>query len=106
MSDPNGPGIYLMIDFDWPKPSEVDHGKKARRLHDAVQGKTWIKEVVAASGGVGAGPQSSWIFWLADYAALDRLLRANEDEVSKAYRAFFSAMPRVVEKIREEVAFE
>lgn len=98
-------GIYLMIDFDWPNPFEAEHGSKARKLHDVVQGKSWIKEAVAASHGVGTGPASSWIFWLENYTALDRLLRDPNDEVSKAYSDFFTLMPVVNAKIREEVLF-
>jgi hypothetical protein len=98
-------GIYLIVEFEWPRPFSLEHAQKARKLHDVVQGRTWIKEVVAASGGLGDGPPSIWIFWLPDYAALDRLLRNQEDPVSQAYTAFFSEMPVVKDKIREEVAF-
>jgi hypothetical protein len=99
------PGIYLCIDFDWPQPFQPEHGQKARKLHDVVQNQNWIKAVVAASGGIGAGPTSTWIFWLADYAALERLLRDPENDVSRTYQDFFSQMPVVVDKIREEVHF-
>ncbi|MBI1281672.1 MAG: hypothetical protein GC179_26335 [Anaerolineaceae bacterium] len=98
-------GIYLMVDFDWPNPFEQAHAKLARHLHDVLQNKSWIKESVAASGGVGGYEDSSWVFWLENYAALDKLLRSSTDEVAQAYRAFFSAMPHVTEKIREEVQF-
>ena len=98
-------GIYLIIDFDWPNPIQSDHAKLAHRLHDVVQGKTWINEVVAASGGVGGQQDSSWIFWLENYAALDKLLRDDGDEVAQAYKTFFSIMPFVTEKIREAVTF-
>ena len=98
-------GLYLIIEFEWPQPFSQDHAKRARQLHDVVQENAWIKEVVAASGGIGEGPQSIWIFWLANYAALDRLLHGADDPVSQAYLAFFSEMPVVRDKIREEVAF-
>jgi hypothetical protein len=98
-------GIYMMIDFDWPQPFEQAHAKLARRLHEMVQGKTWIRESVAASGGLGGTEDSSWVFWLENYAALDKLLRDENDEVAQAYKSFFSAMPVVTEKIREEVQF-
>jgi hypothetical protein len=98
-------GIYLIIEFEWPRPFSQEHAQKARKLHDVVQGQEWIKEVVAASGGLGDGPPSIWIFWLPDYTALDRLLRNQQDPVSQAYLAFFSDMPEVKDKIREEVAF-
>jgi hypothetical protein len=101
----NHAGIYLIVDFDWPKPLSADQPKKARRLHDLVQNQSWIKEVVAASGGIGHAPVSTWIFWLENYAALDRLLRDEEDEVSQAYIAFFAEMPHVTKKVREEVVF-
>ena len=105
MSEKTRPGIYLIVEFDWPSPFNSEDGKKARHLHDVTQGQTWIHETVAGSGGLGEGPSSIWIFWLENYAALDRLLHDKEDEVSKAYVDFFSSMPKVVEKIREEVAF-
>jgi hypothetical protein len=54
---------------------------------------------------LGEGPGSIWIFWLENYAAFDRLLRDKTDEVSQAYIDFYSAMPRVVDKIREKVVF-
>jgi hypothetical protein len=94
-----------MIDFDWPKPFQPELGAKARQLHEIVQGQSWIREVAAASGGIGAGPSSSWIFWLENYAALDRLLRDQEDSVAQAYDAFFSAVPVMKEKVRQEVIF-
>lgn len=105
MSEQKHPGIYLIVEFDWPQPVTQEVGKKARRLHDVVQNHTWIRETVAGSGGLGSGPGSIWVFWLENYAALDRLLREKSDEVSQAYIDFYSAMPRVVDKIREEVVF-
>ena len=98
-------GIYLIVEFEWPRPFSQEHAQNARKLHDIVQNKTWIKEIVAASGGIGQGPQSVWIFWLPDYAALDILFHDTEDPVQQAYHAFFSEMPVVKDKIREEVAF-
>ncbi|MBK8901050.1 MAG: hypothetical protein IPM53_07700 [Anaerolineaceae bacterium] len=98
-------GIYLIVEFEWPRPFSQEHAKNARALHDVVQNQEWIREVVAASGGLGDGPPSLWIFWLPDYACLDRLLRNQEDPVSQAYNTFFSQMPIVKDKIREEVAF-
>jgi hypothetical protein len=105
MNDVEPPGIYLIVHFDWPSPFERSHGENARHLHDVVQGRTWIKEVLAASGGVGRGPSSVWVFWLQSYSSLDRLFRDQEDEVAKAYAAFFSEMEGVVDQIREEVRF-
>lgn len=98
-------GIYLIVAFDWPRPFSKEHAQKARKLHDIVQDKTWIREIVAASGGIGEGPSSLWIFWLPDYAALDILFHDTEDPVHEAYHAFFSEMPVVKDRIREEVAF-
>ncbi|MGD2027516.1 MAG: hypothetical protein PVI99_06835 [Anaerolineales bacterium] len=99
------PGIYLIIEFDWPQPFEDEHGKLARALHDAVQEKDWIKESAAASGGVGGRRSSLWVFWLESYAALDRLFKDREDPVSQVYTAFFSKMAAVEDWIREEVYF-
>jgi hypothetical protein len=105
MNDEPKPGIYLLINFDWPEPFANEHGVKARKLHDVVQGVSWIKEVVAASGGIGGGQESVWIFWLENYAALDRLLQDDDDEVAQAYRSFFTEMVAVEERIRQEVVF-
>jgi hypothetical protein len=65
----NQAGVYLISDFDWPRPMTADQPKKARQLHDLVQNQSWIKEVVATGGGLGSGPSSIWIFWLENYAA-------------------------------------
>lgn len=98
-------GIYLFVDFDWPKPFQPEYGAKAKALHAAVQDGGWIREVVAASGGIGAGPSAIWVFWLENYTALDRLLRDREDSVAQTYQSFFSQMLTVTERIREEVIF-
>ena len=105
MDNPRQAGIYLFVDFDWPKPFQPEYGAKARTLHTATQDGGWIKEVAAASGGVGAGPSSVWVFWLDSYSALDRLLRDQENPVAQAYQSFFSQMLTVTEKVREEVVF-
>ena len=104
MADHNT-GIYLIVEFDWPKPFEKDHGKLARELHDAVQDRDWIRESVAASGGIGGNRSSLWIFWLESYASLDRLFNDREDPVSRAYLGFFSQMAAVEDYVREEVYF-
>ena len=105
MSDLRQAGIYLFVDFDWPKPFQPEYGAKAKALHAASQEAGWIREVAAASGGIGAGPSSVWVFWLESYAALDRLLRDRENPVAQAYQSFFSQMLTVSERIREEVIF-
>lgn len=105
-SEGSHPGLYLIVDFDWPEPLLPEAADKARHLHKVVQGQSWIREVVAASGGVGGGPRSTWIFWLENYAALDRLLHNPADEISKAYNNFFSAMPVVLDKVRDQVLFK
>lgn len=97
--------IYLLVQFNWPRPFDPEHGQMARALHEALQGQTWIEEVVAASGGIGGGPSSLWIFKLANYAALDRLFHEEEDPVAGAYRAFFGEMVDVQDMVREEVIF-
>jgi len=105
MSEKQSPGIYLIIEFDWPNPITREQGQNASNLHEILKGHTWIKESVAASGGIGGGAACIWIFWLKNYAALDRLLHDKSDKVCQAYLAFFSEMPTVNEKIREEVVF-
>ncbi len=101
----NPAGIYLIVEFDWPQPIEPDHAKKARRLHDVLQGREWIREMVAGSGGIDESPESLWIFRLESDTALDYLLHDANDEVSQAFTDFFSLMPVVNQKIREEVVF-
>ena len=105
MEDANTPGILLLVEFDWPKPFEPDHGRAARALHDAVVGQGWIREIVAGSGGLGDGPGSVWVFRLENYAGLDRLLREQQDPVHQAYVKCFTIMENVVERVREEVIF-
>jgi hypothetical protein len=98
-------GIYLIISFNWPRPYKPEYGQKARALHDVLADKDWIEEVLAASGGIGAGASSWWIFKLENYAALDRLLHDQDDPVAAAYASFFSEMEDVQDMIREEVLF-
>jgi hypothetical protein len=99
-------GIFLIVEFDWPAPFEKEHARLARELHQAVQDQEWIKENMAASGGIGGGRSSLWIFWLENYAGLDRLLHDREDPVSQAYRTFIAQMSSVKDTIREEVVFQ
>lgn len=98
-------GIYLIVEFSWPSPTEAELAQKAAHLHRVLQNRDWIQEVVAASGGLGGELGSLWIFRLENYAALDRLFHDRTDEVSQAYMDFFSRMPRIQDKIREEVLF-
>jgi len=97
--------IYLVVEFDWPSPFEPEYGQRAKELHSSVQGHEWIKKVLAASGGLGSGQSSNWVFWLENSAALDRLFSDRENQAGKAYRSFFSTMDNVSDKIREEVRF-
>lgn len=105
MTDTPKPGIYLCIDFDWPDDVTQEQAGKAYKLHTLTKDNTWIREVVAGSGGLGGTQGSTWIFWLENYAALDRLLRDKNDEISQTYTSFFSEMKNVTDKIREEVVF-
>ncbi len=97
------PGIYLIIEFDWPQPFEDEFGQLAADLHRSIQEHDWIEEVFTASGGVGGDLSSMWVFWLQDYAGLDRLFKDRSHPVSLAYNDFFSQMSGVHERIREEV---
>lgn len=97
--------IYLIVEFDWPASLEPEVAQKAAHLHHVLQDQTWIQEAVAASGGLGGDHGSMWIFRLDGYAALDRLFHDKSNEVSQAYLDFFSCMPRIADKIREEVIF-
>ena len=105
MAEQSSQSIYLIVEFDWPSPMKPELVQRARDLHQIVQNQAWIEEVVAASGGLGTGPSSIWIFRLESYAALDRLLRDRSDEVSRAYVGFFSEMANVEDRIREAVIF-
>lgn len=97
-------GIFLIVQFNFPRPFDPEYGAKAKSLHQVLEGQDWIEEVLAGSGGIGAGPSSIWVFKLGDYSALDRLF-SGEDPVSKAYVDFFSVMEDVTDMIREEVVF-
>ena len=105
MSEQAARGIYLIVEFDWPNPVETEVAQKAAHLHTVVHNQSWIREVVAASGGLGGDHSSLWIFWLENYAALDRLFHDRSNEISQAYLGFFSRMSRVQDKLREEVIF-
>ena len=105
MTETKKPGIYLFIHFNWPAEISPELAKAARALHDEVVAADWIEEAVAASGGIGSGPSSVWVFHLRNYAALDRLLTDTEDPVAEAYRNCFSQMQDVSEEVREGVAF-
>jgi hypothetical protein len=96
--------IYLIVQFSFPKPFQPEYGIKAKALHQAMDGLDWIEEVFAASGGLGKGPSSMWVFKLVNYTSLDRLFHG-DDPVSKAYIDFFSVMDDVRDTIREEVLF-
>jgi hypothetical protein len=105
MSAIQSPGLYLIVEFNWPQNFTPEDAEKARVLHERLQGQDWISEVLAASGGIGQGGSSIWIFGLQDYAGLDRLLMMPEDPVSKAFVGFFSRMADVSERVRQQVLF-
>ena len=96
--------IYLIVLFNFPKPFLSEYGEKAKALHQALLDQVWIEEVFAASGGIGGGPSSMWVFKMDGYASLDRLF-AGSDPVSKAYVDFFRTMEDVQDMVREEVLF-
>lgn len=98
-------GIYLIVNFNWPQNFTKEMGDNARKLHEALMAADWIQETLAASGGLGSGPSSLWIFRMEAYADLDRLLHDRDDPVSQAYLAFISDMVDVKESIREQVVF-
>jgi hypothetical protein len=99
------PDLYLIVEFNWPENFTREDTEKARILHERLQGQEWIEEALAASGGIGYGGSSMWIFRLRNYAGLDRLLMMTDDPVSKAYIAFFTRMADVTEKVRQQVIF-
>ncbi len=105
MENPETGGIYLIVEFDWPKQIDSELAQKAHLLHKLTQDASWIREAIAGSGGLGGELGSIWVFWLENYAALDRLFQADADPISQAYRAFFNQMSRVHDRIREKVRF-
>ncbi|MGD2057812.1 MAG: hypothetical protein PVF85_11905 [Anaerolineales bacterium] len=102
---PKGPGLFLIIRFNWPLDFKPEYGDAAKSLHVAVEQADWITEVLAASGGLGGEQSSYWIFKIHDYAALDRLRGEGDDAVASAYHLFFSSMLDIDEVIRKEVVF-
>ena len=102
------PGIFLILEFDWPREETPDMYKAAGNLHNKVQKTDWIEEIFAGFGGIGSGKASIWVFKMSTYADLDKLLNSyklDQNEVSKAYSKFFKLMINVEEKIRQEVVF-
>lgn len=97
--------IYLVVQFNWPRPFERQYGEMAKKLHELLQGQDWIEEVVAGSGGIGGGPSSLWVLRLDGYASLERLFHDREDAVAQAYASFFGAMVDVEDFVREAVVF-
>lgn len=101
-------GIYLIVEFDWPKEENTEMYKAAGNLHRAVQQADWIEEIFAGFGGIGAGKASIWVFKMKQYSDLDKLVNSynsDQNEVSSAYSVFFKLMINVEEKVREEVVF-
>ena len=96
--------IYLVVLFNFPKPFLSEYGEKVKALHQALLEQDWIEEVFAASGGIGGGPSSMWVFRMDSYASLDRLF-GGSDPVSKVYVDFFRSMDDVEDFVREEVVF-
>ena len=99
-----GGSIYLIVNFNFPKPFKPEYGELVSILHQLLDADDWIEDVLTASGGIGGGPPSIWVFKLMDYASLDRLFRGGE-AILKAYFEFFRVMDDVEDIIREEVIF-
>ncbi|MFW9777585.1 MAG: hypothetical protein ACFFE8_01945 [Candidatus Heimdallarchaeota archaeon] len=100
------PGIYLIIEFDWPGHITPEIRKNASELHRVVEDEEWIREVAAGSSGIGGMASSIWIFWLRDYSSLDILLRDKKNAIHRAYMEFFEKMINVSDQIKEEIIFE
>ena len=100
--------IFLIVEFNWPSETTPDLFKAAGDLHKTVLAAGWIEEVLAGFGGIGPGRASIWVFKMASYADLDKLVNSynvDQNEVSKSYSTFFGMMEDIEEKIREEVVF-
>ncbi|OLS28641.1 MAG: hypothetical protein HeimC2_05280 [Candidatus Heimdallarchaeota archaeon LC_2] len=107
-SEKQTPGIFLILEFDWPKEKTPEMYEAARNLHNMISKAEWVEEIFAGFGGIGAGKASIWGFKMSKYADLDKLVnsyRQDQNEVSRAYSNFFKLMINVEEKIREEVVF-
>ncbi|MHA1303502.1 MAG: hypothetical protein ACTSQE_13230 [Candidatus Heimdallarchaeaceae archaeon] len=98
------PGIFYIISFDWPEEISSELSEKVRKFHELVKQTDWIEEKVAASGGIGVGATSIWIFWLQDYTDLNKLLR-DDNELAKLYREWTHEMLNLETTVREEVMF-
>ena len=96
--------IFLIVEFNWPMPPSKEAADAAKVLHTEVSKSDWISSTLAGSGGLGGVQSSIWIFELANYAALDRLL-TYDDSVSIAYKTFFSTVKDVKDYIKEKVIF-
>ena len=101
------PGIYFIVNFDWPDDFSPDIAQTAKKLHvlTSENPPNWIHEVVAASGGIGGDEGSVWIFWLPNYSSLDKLFHDQNEEISRTYRKFFSSMKKVRDSVRDKVQF-
>ena len=109
MSITNTPGLFLIVEFDWPKEITPQLFKASSHLHEVVTQSDWIDEKVAGYGGLRIDFQCIWIFRVNDFVALEKLLNLPEDEqddVAKAYANFFDNMIKVKETIRQEVIFQ
>ncbi|MHA2249323.1 MAG: hypothetical protein ACXAD7_03125 [Candidatus Kariarchaeaceae archaeon] len=97
--------IFFIVEFDWPGEQTQEMYKAAADLHQIVVESDWIDEVLAGFGGIGGKRASIWIFKLDTYGLLDKLLKHEDNAVSKAYRKFFGMMRRIDDQVREEVVF-
>jgi hypothetical protein len=48
MTTHQDPGIYLIVEFNWPESITKEIGQGAKNLHDVVEKSDWISESVAA----------------------------------------------------------
>src|SRR2546422_3126377 len=99
------PGIILFVEFAWPRPFVPDHGTLASQLHAAVAKHAWLREIVAASGGVGGRPSSPRGFLLPGYAARAPPFRLAEGPGGQAHPALFSGIDNGSANPREGVLF-
>ena len=107
MTNNSSPGIFLIVEFDWPSPTPPALFQAAASLHKTLERSIWMQEILGGFGGIGSHYQSIWIFKFSNFADIDILLEnGNEREEVEAYSAFFDNMKNVKTIIKQEVTFE
>jgi len=106
MTSSSSPGIFLIVEFDWPNPTPPAMYQAAASIHRSLKQSIWMQEVLGGFGGIGSNYQSIWIFKFANFADIDILLNNTSDRAEvKVYSSFFDNMKNVKTIIKQEVTF-